>query len=181
MKFIATDLEPSMIIAMERHEDDRGSFARAWCRQEFADHGLDLDWVQMNVSTSRRRGTIRGLHYQVPPWQEAKLVRCVRGAIHDVIVDLRPGSPRQGQWIAVELRAGDDRWLYVPRGFAHGFQAVADDTEVMYLISQFYHPAAERGLRHDDPGLAISWPLSPSVISSKDAAWPDYAPGAGPA
>lgn len=176
MRFIATGLEPSLIVAMERHEDERGFFARAWCEQEFAAHGLDLRWVQMSQSTTRRRGTIRGLHYQLPPWEEAKLVRCTQGAIHDVIVDVRPGSPRRGQWTSVELCATDDRWLYVPPGFAHGFQTLADECGVIYLMSQPHHPEAERGLRHDDPLLAIAWPMPVSALSPKDAAWPDFDP-----
>jgi dTDP-4-dehydrorhamnose 3,5-epimerase len=179
MKFIATGLEPSAIVVMERREDERGFFARVWCEQEFAAHGLDVSWVQMNMSKSRRGGTIRGLHYQLPPWQEAKLVRCTHGAVHDVIVDIRPGSPRRGHWVGVELCGGDDRWLYVPVGFAHGFQTLADDTDVIYLMSQAYHPEAERGLRHDDPHLAIDWPMPVSALSPKDAAWPDFDPVAG--
>jgi dTDP-4-dehydrorhamnose 3,5-epimerase len=180
MRFVETGLAPSRIVVLERREDERGSFARAWCEAEFAAAGIEARWVQMNLSTSRARGTLRGLHYQLPPWQEAKLVRCSRGAVHDVILDLRPGSPTAGRWIAVALGAGDDRWLYVPPGFAHGFQTLSDDTEVSYLVSAPYHPEAERGIRHDDPAFAIAWPLPVSVISAKDAAWPDWRAGGPP-
>jgi dTDP-4-dehydrorhamnose 3,5-epimerase len=176
MKFIETGLPPSVIVAMERHEDERGSFARAWCQEEFAARGLTAHWVQMSMSATRRSGTIRGLHYQLAPWAETKLVRCTRGAIHDVIVDVRPDSPRRGGWIGVDLRASEDHWLYVPEGFAHGFQTLGDDCEVIYLMSEFYHPEAARGLRHDDPHLAIEWPLPLTAISPKDAAWPDFGP-----
>jgi dTDP-4-dehydrorhamnose 3,5-epimerase len=175
MYFEETRLPGAYIVDLDKREDQRGFFARAWCEREFGDHNLETRFVQGNVSYNRSAGTLRGLHYQVSPHEEVKLVRCISGAIYDVIVDLRPGSPTVGQWIGVELSAQNRRTLYVPRGLAHGFETLVDDAEVFYLVSEFYTPGAERGLRYDDPALGITWPLPISVMSEKDAAWPRFA------
>ena len=170
--FHKTGLADAWLIELEKKGDDRGFFARTMCRDEFAAHGMDTEYVQQNTSFSAYRGTIRGMHYQLPPYTEAKLVRCIEGAIVDIIVDLRRNSPT---YMRHEKFALDDRnrlQLYVPRGFAHAFQAVSDNVEVSYLVSAPYTPSAERGLRFSDPRLGIEWPLPVSVISDKDASWP---------
>ncbi|WP_298723319.1 dTDP-4-dehydrorhamnose 3,5-epimerase [uncultured Ferrovibrio sp.] len=172
MKFTETKLPGAFIIDLERREDDRGFFARVWCRKEFLDHGIDIDILQGNLSVNPVPGTLRGMHYQEKPYGEAKLVRCQRGAIYDVIVDLRPGSPTFRQWIGVELTAESHRMLYVPDGFAHGFQTLVENSEVNYLVSQYYTPDAGRGVRYDDPVLNITWPLPVSRISEQDKGWP---------
>lgn len=173
-------IQPSFIagvctIEPEKREDARGFFARGWCAHEFGDYGLPDRFVQMNISFNRNRHTLRGFHYQVFPHQEDKLLRCVRGAIHDVVIDLRPESPTFTQHFAVELSASNYRMVLVPKGCANAFLTLADDTEVTYLVSEFYAPEAERGVRWDDPALAIEWPVQPVVISEKDALWPDFA------
>ena len=179
MKFLPTALPPLTIIEPEPIADERGLFARTWCREEFRAHGLDSDLAQCSVSANRRRGTLRGLHYQVAPRAEAKLVRCTAGAIIDVALDLRPESPTRGRWLAVELSARDRRMLYIPKGFAHGFQTLEDDTEVFYQISESYDPACARGVRWDDPAFAIRWPEAPGrILSERDASYPDF-PGFG--
>jgi dTDP-4-dehydrorhamnose 3,5-epimerase len=179
MRFTPTELAGAFIIDLERHEDTRGYFARTFCRREFAAHGLNPELVQANCSWNARKGTLRGMHYQVPPAEETKLVRCTRGAVYDVIVDLRPESPTFLRHVGVELTAENGRQLYVPEAFAHGFLTLVADTELAYLVGEFHTPGAERGVRHDDPGLGIEWPAAIEVISAKDAAWPDYAqPGA---
>jgi dTDP-4-dehydrorhamnose 3,5-epimerase len=170
--FNETILRGAYVIELEKRIDERGFFARTWCRDEFAARGLATDLVQGHVAVNSERGTLRGLHYQRPPHGEAKLIRCVRGAIYDVIVDLRRESPTWARWIAVELDAASYRMLYVPDGFAHGFQSLADDTEITYLVSAFYAPGAEAGIRYDDPALAVAWPLPVSRISRKDLSWP---------
>jgi dTDP-4-dehydrorhamnose 3,5-epimerase len=172
MHFRPLPLDGAYVVEIERHVDDRGFFARAFSVDEFANHGLATDVVQCNLSYNRRAGTLRGLHYQTPPAAEAKLVRCIRGAIYAVIVDLRDDSPTRLQHVPIELSAADHRALYVPQLFAVGMQTLVDDTEVYYQVSQPYTPAAERGLRYDDPSLGISWPRSPTVISDKDRQWP---------
>ena len=176
MNFEETRLRGAYLVDLDKREDQRGFFARAFCQHEFGAHNLETQFVQGNVSYNRSAGTLRGLHYQVAPHEEVKLVRCISGAIHDVIVDLRQGSPTVCQWMGVELSARNRRMLYVPRGFAHGYLTLVDDAEVLYLVSEFYTPGAERGLRYDDPALGITWPLPISVISDKDAAWPRFAP-----
>jgi dTDP-4-dehydrorhamnose 3,5-epimerase len=176
LKFIETALPGAYIIELERKGDDRGFFARAFCVNEFSEHGLSDRFVQMNNSLSAHKGTLRGMHYQLPPHQETKLVRCIGGALCDVIVDLRPDSPTFGKHITVELTAGNRRMLYVPKGFAHGFITLEDDTEALYLVDAFYAPDAERGIRWNDPEFAIDWPLEPIVLSDKDAAFPDFDP-----
>jgi len=174
MIFRATRLSGAYIIEPERLEDQRGFFARAWCAREFEAHGLVFRPVQANMSYNRTKGTLRGMHYQVLPYAESKLIRCTRGTILDVIIDLRPDSTTYCEWIGVELTAENYQSLYVPECFAHGFQTLADDTEVTYHVSQFYTPAAERGIRFDDPAFGIRWPLEVNVISDKDQGWPDY-------
>jgi dTDP-4-dehydrorhamnose 3,5-epimerase len=154
--------------------DDRGHFVRTFCAGTMAAAGLEHRFVQGNASHSRQRATLRGLHYQLPPHAEVKLIRCVAGAIHDVIVDIRPQSPTFLQSHAVRLASDAPDMLYVPKGFAHGFITLSDDVEVHYMVSARYDPASERGLRHDDPALAIAWPMPVEHISAKDAAWPDY-------
>lgn len=172
MLFQATELEGAYIVDLERREDERGFFARVWCGQEFAQHGLETQVAQVNMSHNRRKGTLRGMHYQHAPYAETKLVRALRGAIYDVIIDLRPSSPTFKRWIGVELTADNRRALFVPEGFAHGFQTLADDTDVMYQVSAFYTPGAEGGARYNDPAFQIEWPLPITVISDKDQQWP---------
>lgn len=172
MKFHETSLSGAFLIDIEKRGDERGFFARTWCRREFDALGIAIDWLQANVSVSAKRGTLRGMHYQAVPHAEAKLIRCSRGAIYDVIVDLRPDSPTYRKWIGVPLTAASYRMIYVPTGFAHGFQTMTDDAEVTYLISEYYIAEAGRGLRYDDPALGISWPLPVSSISGRDASWP---------
>ena len=154
-----TNLKGTFIIEVQKLEDQRGFFSRAWCQKEFEAYGLSVSFVQCNISFSKRKGTLRGLHYQVDAYEEIKLIRCTKGAIYDVVIDLRPGSATYRQWIAVELTADNHKMLYVPEGFAHGYQTVEDETEVFYPTSQFYSAEAERGVRYDDPAFGISWPL----------------------
>ena len=162
------------LVEIEPHQDERGHFARTWCRREFAERGLDTELAQASVSFNRERGTVRGMHFQRPPHEEAKLVRCTRGAIYDVALDLRPGSPTRGEWQGFELSAANAAALYIPKGLAHGFQTLEPDSEVFYQISEFYAPDAAAGLRFDDPEFRIAWPLPVAAISAKDRAWPDY-------
>jgi dTDP-4-dehydrorhamnose 3,5-epimerase len=168
MRFIETELQGAYIIELERREDERGFFARAFCQKEFAQHGLKPVIAQANVASNRRKGTLRGMHFQYPPAAETKLVRCTRGAILDIIVDLRPESRTYLRHIAVELSAENQRALYVPERFAHGYQALEDNTDTSYQVGEFYTPNAEGGLRYDDPRLGLSWPLPVSVMSDKD-------------
>jgi dTDP-4-dehydrorhamnose 3,5-epimerase len=174
MIFSETRLPGAFIVDLEKRVDERGFFARGWCQHEFEEHGLVAHVAQTNISYSQRRGTLRGMHSQAEPYAEAKLVRCTRGAIYDVIIDLRPASPTHRQWVGVELTQPNYRMLYVPEGFAHGFITLEADTEVTYQVSQFYTPAAERGVRWDDPAFGIRWPVAVQVISDKDRSWPDY-------
>ena len=161
---------------MEKLGDDRGFFARMFCENEFAQAGLTPKFVQINNSLSAAKGTLRGMHYQLPPRAETKLVRCVRGRLWDAILDLRPNSPTFGQWFGAELNAENRLMMYVPRGFAHAILTLADETEVIYLVSEFYAPEQERGVRWNDPRFEITWPIEPSDISPKDARWPDFDP-----
>ena len=172
MIFRETSLPGVWVIEPERLGDERGFFARTWCRREFEARGLNPDVVQCNVSWNARRGSVRGLHYQAPPHAEAKLVRCTRGAIWDVAVDLRRASATFKRWTAVELTADNRLALYVPEGCAHGFQTLADDTEVFYQMSAFHQLSAERGVRWDDPALAIPWPIATITLSGRDRALP---------
>ena len=168
-----TPLPGAFLIRPQRREDERGFFCRTWCREEFAAHGLDCAWVQCNVSFNKHRGTLRGLHYQAAPWAEAKLVRCTMGAVYDVIVDLRRDSPGYLRWTAAELTAENRHMLFVPKGFAHGFQTLTDNTEVFYQMSEVYRAAAACGVRWDDPDLAIAWPDCPQrYLSPRDQALP---------
>jgi dTDP-4-dehydrorhamnose 3,5-epimerase len=170
--FSETRLEGAFVIDVDRKEDNRGFFARAFCQREFEEYGLEPVIAQANLAFNRRRGTMRGMHFQFPPATETKLVRCTRGAILDIIVDLRPESPTYLEHVAVELSADNHRALYVPGRFAHGYQVLEDVTETSYQVGEFYAPGHEGGLRYDDPGLGLSWPLPVSEISEKDRAWP---------
>jgi dTDP-4-dehydrorhamnose 3,5-epimerase len=176
MKFTETCLQDAWLIDLERHGDDRGFFARSFCEAEFGEHGLATSYPQCNISFNRSRGTLRGMHWQVAPHQEAKLVRCTAGAIWDVIADLRPESPSHLKWVGAELSAENRRALYVPVGFAHGFISLADSSEVFYQMSDSYAPGASRGFRYDDPTIAIDWPAEPQVISEADAGLPSLDP-----
>jgi dTDP-4-dehydrorhamnose 3,5-epimerase len=174
VRFVETDLAGAFVVEPELLRDERGFFARLFSPAEFAARGLRSDVDQVAVSWNARRGTLRGLHYQAAPQAQAKLVRCTRGAVHDVIVDLRGGSPTRARWLAVELSADNRRLLYVPEGFAHGFLTLTDDAEVVYQMSGAWHAPAERGARFDDPAFAIAWPFAPQVISARDRAFPDW-------
>ncbi|MCK4826502.1 dTDP-4-dehydrorhamnose 3,5-epimerase, partial [bacterium] len=153
MIFTETQLRGAYIIEIEKLKDNRGFFARTWCQKEFEEHGLTPRVVQANVSSNKKKGTLRGMHYQIAPYEETKLVRCTRGAIYDVIIDLRPASPTYTQWVGVELTADNYKMLYVPENFAHGFQTLEDNTEVTYQVSQFYTPGSESGIRWGDPAF----------------------------
>ena len=172
MRFTELDIPGAYVIDLDPHTDPRGFFARTFCAREFAEHGLVMTIAQVNLSYNHRGGTLRGMHYQNEPAPEAKLVRCVAGAIFDVIVDMRRNSPTYLRHAAVELSAANRRQLYIPELCAAGYQTLADDTEVAYQVSEFYTPETERGVRHDDPALGIAWPLPVSEISPKDAVWP---------
>jgi dTDP-4-dehydrorhamnose 3,5-epimerase len=172
MIFTQTPLESAFVVDPESIGDDRGFFTRAFCANEFEAHGLKPAVVQTNMSYNHRKGTIRGLHYQRAPAAEAKFMRCISGAIWDVIVDLRPGSPTHMQHFGVELSAENRRALYVPERFAHGYLSLSDGAEVLYTVSEFYTPGVEGGYRFDDPALGIEWPIPVDVISEKDASWP---------
>lgn len=176
MIFQETPIPGAFLIDLEKRGDDRGFFARAFCTGEFAAHGLITEFVQVNNSLTAHKGTLRGMHYQLPPKAETKLVRCIRGALYDVILDLRPGSPTFGQSFGAELTAENRRMMYVPKGFAHGFLTLADDTEAFYFVDESYGPEAERGVRWDDPRFAIVWPSPPAVLSDKDKSWRDFDP-----
>jgi len=161
-------------IHLEPKVDERGFFARAWCQKEFGVHGLDANLVQCNISLNTRRGTLRGIHYQTAPYAESKLVRCTRGAVYDVVVDLRSNSPTYRDWIAVVLTAEMRNMVFVPHGCGHGFLTLEDDAEVFYQMSQFYNAESARGVRWDDPAFQIAWPSEPVVISGKDRTYPDF-------
>jgi dTDP-4-dehydrorhamnose 3,5-epimerase len=176
MIFTETPLKGAFVIDLEPRGDERGFFARAFCMNEFAEHGLANRVAQANLSHNPRRGTLRGMHYQVPPHAEVKLVRCTRGAIWDAIIDLRKDSPTYLQWFGVELSADNRRTFYVPQGFAHGYQSLTDDSEVFYMVTEFYAPGSEHGIRWNDPRFAIPWPVPDPVLSPKDAAHPDFVP-----
>jgi dTDP-4-dehydrorhamnose 3,5-epimerase len=174
VKFIETELRTATLVELEKFEDNRGYFARAFCEKEFAEQGLESRFVQCNMSGNERKGTLRGLHYQVAPHEEVKLVRAIRGAIWDCIIDLRPDSPTYMKWAGFELTQDNKRMLYVPRGFAHSYLTLTDDAEVFYMVSAFYAPGAEKGIRYDDPAFNIQWPVEIEVISEKDASHPDF-------
>jgi len=176
MIFRETTLKGAFVIEIEKFEDKRGFFARAWCQKEVEANGLVSRVVQTNISFTKTRGTLRGMHYQVAPYEQVKLVRCTRGVIYDVIIDLRPDSPTFRKWTGVELTAENYTMLYVPENFAHGFQTLENNTEATYQVSQFYSPESERGVRYDDPVFQVEWPLPVAVISEKDIAWPYCSP-----
>ena len=172
MRFEKLKINDAYIIRLNKIADDRGYFSRAWCQKEFEENGLEKNFVQANISFNKYKGTLRGMHYQMHPHQEVKLVRCIKGAIFDVIIDVRSDSPTFGQWVGAELTEENHDMLYVPKGFAHGFQTLQDNSEVFYQVSEFYTPSSENGIRFDDPRYKIDWPLNVSVISEKDATWP---------
>ncbi|WP_208678363.1 dTDP-4-dehydrorhamnose 3,5-epimerase [Synechococcus elongatus] len=169
MKFTPTTLDGSYLIDLDAKEDERGFFARCFCKNEFYNHGLNAQWVQINNSLTKGKGTLRGLHFQYPPHAEVKLVRCLTGKIWDVIVDLRLGSNTYGQWFGAELSGINRTMMYVPKGFAHGFISLEDNSEILYLVSEFYSPSSEETLIWNDENVSINWPLQPLLISSKDS------------
>ena len=176
MQFIPTPLKGAYTIELEKRGDNRGFFARFFCENEFAQQHLITHFVQINNSLTEKKGTLRGLHYQLQPAAEVKVVRCIKGSLYDVILDLRPDSPSFGKWFGAELSADNRTMMYVPRGFAHGFITLEEDTEALYLAGAFYSPQNERGIRYNDPQFNIEWPLQPVEISDKDKAWPDFDP-----
>ena len=176
MKWHGTSVEGALLIAPDRQGDDRGFFARLFCEQEFAATGLASRFVQINNSLTARRGTLRGLHYQLPPAAEVKLVRCIHGAMFDVVADLRPDSPSYGRWFGTELTGANRAMMYVPKGCAHGFVTLTDEVETLYFVSEPYAPELERGLRFDDLWIGIQWPIPPLEMSAKDRAWPRFDP-----
>jgi dTDP-4-dehydrorhamnose 3,5-epimerase len=173
MKFSETKLYGAFVIELEKRGDERGFFARTFCQNEFAAHGLNTQLVQANMSYSRFEGTLRGMHYQEPPYAEAKLLRCTKGRIFDVAVDMRPDSTTYRQWFGIELNDQNYKMFYIPEGFAHGYMTLCEHAELMYLVSEFYAPQAEKGFRWDDPAIGIQWPMEPAVISDKDRNWAD--------
>lgn len=175
MRFVATDLAGVWLVEPVPITDPRGFFARTFCIREYAEMGLETEFVQHSLSRSERRGTLRGLHFQHPPHAEVKVVSCTSGAIWDVAVDLRPTSPSYGRWQAFDLRQDNHAQLYIPKGVAHGFQTLSDGAEVSYLISEFHVPEAAAGIRYDDPTLAIPWPFEPMMMSERDLGWPSFA------
>ncbi len=174
MIFTPTKLAGAFFIDLEKRIDERGFFARTFCANEFSENGLETKFVQANTNLSFKKGTIRGMHYQISPYEEDKIVRCTKGALYDVIIDLRKDSPTYKQWIGVELTDKNHRALFVPKGFAHGFITLEDNTEANYLVSQFYAPGAESGIRYNDPQFNIVWPIEPLIVSDKDRNHPDY-------
>lgn len=174
MLFTESKLKGAFVLEPERREDNRGFFARTFCQREFEAHGLNPLVVQCNIAYNKKKGTLRGMHFQNPPFQEAKLVRCTQGAILDVILDLRPDSPTYKKWASAELSEDNHRMLYIPEGFAHGYQTLTETTEIIYQVSQFYAPESASGVRHNDPAFGIEWPLEVTAISELDKKWPDY-------
>jgi dTDP-4-dehydrorhamnose 3,5-epimerase len=177
LEFTAGAVDGAFLIEPERRSDERGFFARLWCAEELAARGLVARISQINTGVSPRRGTLRGLHYQLPPHEEVKIVRCFRGAVFDVVVDLRRGSPSYRRWMGVELTAENTRLLYVPEGCAHGYLTLTDDVELVYLTSRPYAPEAARGVRFDDPAFGIAWPAPVRVVSRADETWPSFSEG----
>lgn len=174
MKFNPTPLSGAYTIDLEKREDDRGFFARLFCVNEFDQAGLDRTIVQINNSLSKDKGTLRGIHYQLAPKAETKIVRCIRGSLYDVIVDLRPGSPTFLKWFGAKLSAENRTMMFVPKGFGHAFLTLEEDTEAFYMVTEFYAPELERGLRWNDPKIGIEWPIEPVIISDKDQRHPDF-------
>jgi dTDP-4-dehydrorhamnose 3,5-epimerase len=176
MKFIETPLSGAFVLEVEKREDERGFFGRSWCVRELTDHGLDPTIVQANVSFNRRKGTLRGMHFQTAPHEEVKIVRCTRGSLYDVIVDLRPESPTYCRWFGVELSADNYRMLYIPKRFGHGYQTLEDTVDLMYMVSTFFAPDHATGVMYNDPVFGIQWPLPVAMINEKDRTWPRYVP-----
>lgn len=174
MRFSETSLNGAFVIDLELIEDERGFFARTWCKEAFEEQGLNTGLSQISISFNARRGTLRGIHYQVKPHEEAKIVRCTSGSIYDLIADLRPDSPTFKRWIAVNLTSTNRKMLYVPEGCAHGFQTLEDNTEVLYLITEFYRPEAARGIRWDDPAFQFEWPIAERIMSERDRGFSDF-------
>jgi dTDP-4-dehydrorhamnose 3,5-epimerase len=172
--FVETTLRDAYVIEIERIEDERGFFARSWCVDDFEARGGNSRLVQCNISYNKEKGTLRGMHYQVAPHEEAKLVRCTRGSLYDVAIDLRPDSPTFKRWFGVELSAENRRAFFIPEGFAHGFQTLEDGTEVFYQMSEYYHPECGRGVRFDDPAFGVEWPLEAKIVADKDRAFEDF-------
>ncbi len=177
MKFIRTSLEGAYLIGLDKYEDERGFFARIFCKSEFEEMGLSSKFIQVNNSLTRYKGTIRGMHYQLEPSAEVKIVRCIRGSLYDAIIDLRPDSSSFGEWFGSELSAENRQMMYVPKGFAHGFLTLEDNTETFYFASSSYSPDLERGIRYNDPYFGIEWPISVTQSSQKDRECPDFDPG----
>jgi dTDP-4-dehydrorhamnose 3,5-epimerase len=174
MIFSETELKGAFLIEAERKEDERGFFARTWCETEFKEHGLNSNLVQCSISFNKRKGTLRGMHYQIPPFEEVKLVRCTRGEVFDVIIDLRPDSKTYKKYISAVLNEENRKMLYIPAGFAHGFQTLSDNAEVFYQMSQFYSPEHGRGVRWNDPAFGILWPEDERIIIERDRNYPDF-------
>lgn len=174
MIFTETKLKGAYLIELDRVTDERGYFARRWCTKEFSSHGLSPIVAQVNIGHSAKKGTVRGMHFQTAPHAEVKVVYCSRGSLYDVIIDLRNGSPTKGRWVGMELTADNGCMLYVPEGFAHGYQTLEDDTDLVYQTSQFYAKESATGVRYNDSGFGITWPLPVSIVSSMDTHWPDY-------
>jgi len=172
--FHETTLKGVFLIEVERNEDDRGFFARTFCQKEFESHGINWKVSQCNISYNRKKGTLRGMHFQIKPHEEAKLVRVTKGIVYDVILDLRPDSPTFKNWITIELSSDNRKSVYIPEGLAHGFQTLQDDTEVFYQMSELYHAESARGLRWNDPAFSIKWPIEEKIISTKDSQYPDF-------
>lgn len=174
MVFTETHIKGAFIIEPERHEDERGFFARTWCQREFVTRGLDPRLIQCSISFNRKKGTLRGMHYQRPPHAEAKLVRCTMGVIHDVILDLRPESATFRRWFAMELSADNRRMIFIPESVAHGFQTLTDSSEIFYQMTEAYHPNCAHGVRWNDPAFGITWPLVNPILSARDQVYPDF-------
>jgi len=172
LRFLPTPISGAVVIDSNLRKDDRGHFLRSWCMKEFSQAGIDFVPVQTNIGFSRLKGTTRGIHLQVSPALEAKLVRCTRGSLFDVVVDLRENSPTRNKWYGIELRADNYRMLYIPEGCAHGYQTLEDDTDLYYMTSQYFTPSAATGVRFDDPAFGVDWPLTPTSISEQDLNWP---------
>jgi dTDP-4-dehydrorhamnose 3,5-epimerase len=174
MLFTETKFKGAFVIDIEPYKDERGFFARSWCENEFKEHGLESRLVQCNISFNKKHATLRGMHFQVAPFAEAKLIRCTMGAIYDVIIDLRPKSSTFKQWLSVELTAENHRAIFIPEGFAHGFQVLQDGSEIFYQMSEFFHPEYARGVRWNDPAFGIDWPIDTKIISQRDQEYPDF-------
>ena len=178
MLFKPTPLAGACVVELEQRTDDRGFFARAFCAREMEEHGLEPRVAQANLSFNKEKGTLRGLHFQIPPHREDKLIRCIQGAVYDVIVDIREDSPTYRQWFGIELNAENRTALFIPKGFAHGYQTLTDSAEVLYLVSEFYAPGSGAGYRFDDPAFGIEWPLPPKNVSEQDLNWDRFGAGA---